>query len=360
MPTVQINQDFAGLRLDKFLCQNFDIPFGLAQKLIREKKVKVNDKRVDAAYKIEDADQVEVFSDLKPRLNTEKKKPKVSAQKIKNFLATIIYQDENLIAIEKPSGLATQGGSGVEISVDDLLFCLKDLPKNNAKNHKREDKNSSSKNSDKNLAPENVNSQEPESLATPALGVDSPQLVHRLDKDTSGILLIARNKKAAELLTHAFKNKTIEKTYLALVNGVVKKTEGVINIPLRKKFVGKNEKVYPDFEDGKEAITNFKVRKTFADYSAMELNPITGRTHQLRVHCKELGHPIINDVKYGGIAVARKELSDRLCLHAYKIKLTDYFGKELLIESKIPDFFSVKLTRKKTQNDARKKFTKNK
>ena len=314
MPVVQINQDFVGLRLDKFLCQNFDIPFGLAQKLIREKKVKVNDKRVDASYKTEDGDQIEVFSDLKPRLNTEKKKPQISAQKIKNFIASIIYQDENLIAIDKPSGLATQGGSGVELSVDDLLMCLKDLSKkNNSSQH-----------------------------VTLALSVDSPQLVHRLDKDTSGILLIARNKKSAEILTKAFKEKTIEKTYLALVNGVVKKSEGVINIPLRKKFVGKNEKVYPDLEEGKEAITNFKLRKTHLDYSALELNPITGRTHQLRVHCKEIGHSIINDVKYGGIGVVRKELSNRLCLHAYKIKLTDYFGKELLIETEIPEFFKIK------------------
>lgn len=320
MPLVQINQDFAGLRLDKFLCQNFDIPFGLAQKLIREKKVKVNGVRVDAAYKTQDTDQVEVFTDLKPRLNTEKKKPAVSAQKAKNFLATIIYQDENLIAIDKPSGLATQGGSGIEISVDDLLPSLKNLPK--------------SKEDATKISPE----------------LDSPQLVHRLDKDTSGILLIARNKKAAEFLTAAFKNKTIEKTYLALVAGVVKKTEGVIKIPLRKKFVGKNEKVYPDFEEGKEAITNFKVLKTYYDHSALELNPITGRTHQLRVHCKEIGHAIVNDIKYGGIDVARKEIANRLCLHAYKIKLNDYFGKELIIESEIPEFFRIKKSHLRKQN----------
>jgi len=322
MPIVQINQDFAGLRLDKFLCQNFDIPFGLAQKLIREKKVKVNKVRVDASYKTQDADHVEVFADLKPRLNTEKKKPQVSAQKIKNFLASIIYQDENLIAVNKPSGLATQGGSGIEISVDDLLFCLKNLPNKNLGD------NSQLATSPAKSGPEN----------------DSPQLVHRLDKDTSGILLIARNKKTAEFLTASFKNKTIEKTYLALVAGVVKKTEGVIKIPLRKKFVGKNEKVYPDFEEGKEAITNFKVLKTYYDHSALELNPITGRTHQLRVHCKEIGHPIVNDIKYGGIDVARKEIANRLCLHAYKIKLTDYFGKELVIESEIPEFFKIKKT----------------
>jgi 23S rRNA pseudouridine955/2504/2580 synthase len=271
---------------------------------------------------------------LKPRLNTEKKKPQISAQKIKNFLATIIYQDKNLIAINKASGLATQGGSGVELSVDDLLVCLKNLPKKNDSSQKKSDENSAQ------VSPE---------LDNIALGVDSPQLVHRLDKDTRGILLIARNKKSAEFLTKAFKEKTIEKTYLALVNGAVKKDSGIINIPLRKKFVGKNEKVYPDFEEGKEAITNFKVRKTFDDYSALELNPITGRTHQLRVHCKEIGHSIINDVKYGGIGVVRKELSNRLCLHAYKIKLNDYFGKELLIETEIPEFFKIKLSQKKLQ-----------
>jgi 23S rRNA pseudouridine955/2504/2580 synthase len=273
-------------RLDKFLCKKYDISFGLAQKLIREKKVKVNGKRVDAAYKIEDGDQVEVFGDLAKRIEHPKQKKKISTERMEKFLSRVIFEDENLIAIDKPSGLATQGGSGIEISVDDFV---------------REKK---------------------------------WQLVHRLDKDTSGILLIAKNNEAAEVLTEGFKNKTIEKTYLALVCGVPKKMEGVISIPLRKKLLGKNEKVSPDFESGKEAVTKFKVLKTFAEHALLELKPLTGRTHQLRVHCKEIGHPIVNDVKYGGKEALKKNLSSRLCLHAQQILLPNFFGKNVKIECK--------------------------
>jgi len=286
----QVTKDLAGLRLDKYLCKKFDISFGLAQKVIREKKIKVNGARVDAAYKTHEADQIEVFTELNKRYATENKKPKVSAEKLKKFSSWIIFQDENLIAINKPSGLATQGGSGIEISVDDFL-------------------------NDTEL-----------------------QLVHRLDKDTSGILLIAKNSKAAEFLTDGFKNKTIKKTYLALVRGIVKKPEGTINIPLRKKLLGKNEKVQPDFAEGKEAITDYKLLRSFFDHSLLELKPLTGRTHQLRVHCKEIGHAIINDVKYGGKEVWRKNICKRLCLHAYKIEIDDYFGKKLKIETEQPEF----------------------
>ncbi len=270
-------------RLDKFLCKKYDISFGLAQKLIREKKVKVNGKRVDAAYKIEDGDRVEVFSDLAKRIEDTKEKKKISVDRMKKFLSQIIFEDENLIAINKASGFATQGGSGIDISVDDFVR-------------------------EKNW-----------------------QLVHRLDKDTSGILLIAKNNAAAEVLTEGFKRKTIEKTYLALICGVPKKLEGVISIPLRKKILGKNEKVLPDFEQGKEAVTKFKVLKSFADHALIELKPLTGRTHQLRVHCKEIGHPIVNDVKYGGKEALRKNLSDRLCLHAHKILIRNFFGKQVEI-----------------------------
>lgn len=293
MSLVQVNQDLAGLRLDKFLCKKFDISFGLAQKIIREKKIKVNGKRVDAAYKTEEADQVEIFTDLKNRTELRKQKPEISNERFKKFSSWIIFEDENLVAIDKPSGLATQGGSGIEISVDDFVSTKK------------------------------------------------WQLVHRLDKDTSGILLIAKNSQTADFFLNAFKNKTIRKTYMALVRGEMKKTSGVINIPLRKKLLGKNEKVAPDFEQGKEAITEFKLLKNFGDHALLELNPLTGRTHQLRVHCKEIGHAILNDVKYGGKEVLRKDLCKRLCLHAYRIELSDYFGKKLKIETKSPEFLGL-------------------
>ncbi len=299
---ITINQDYEAMRLDKFLCKKFDLSFVAAQKLIREKKVKVNNKKADPSYKAVLGDQIETFFDLENRVVDKKNKPKISDKKIADFLATIIYRDENLIAINKPSGLAVQGGSGVEISVDDFLSCGA-LPPSSA-------------------------------------------LVHRLDKDTSGILLIALNKKTAELLTQKFREKTIKKTYLAIVAGNLKKESGVINIPLLKKFIEKNEKVRPDFENGKEAITEYKLLKNFSNYALLELSPITGRTHQLRVHCKEIGHPIINDIKYGGMNVSSRindillrQVGKKLCLHAYKIVIVDYFGKKLEIKADAPKGF---------------------
>lgn len=290
MSVIQVNQELAGLRLDKFLCKKFDISFGLAQKVIREKKIKVNGARVDAAYKTMEADEVAIYADLKNRTEHEKKKPQISIERMNKFLSLVIFEDENLIAINKPSGLATQGGSGIEISVDDFVTTKK------------------------------------------------WQLVHRLDKDTSGILLIAKNSKSADFLTAAFKNKTIKKTYLALVNGVPKKSEGVINIPLRKKLLGKNEKVSPDYDEGKEAVTEYTVIRKNIDHALLEFRPLTGRTHQIRVHSKEIGHPIVNDIKYGGKEVVHKDLCKRLCLHAYKIEMDDYFGEKLEIKTKKPEF----------------------
>jgi 23S rRNA pseudouridine955/2504/2580 synthase len=298
---VKIKNENFGLRIDKFLCKEFNISFGAAQKLIREKKIKVNNQRCDSSYKLKDKDHLLIFSNLLKREVSEKEKIKISDKKISDFKKSIIFRDDNLIAINKPSGLAVQGGSGIEYCVDDFLPFLKE----------KEDQ-------------ENFN------------------LVHRLDKDTSGILLIACNKKTTELFFELFKNKKIKKTYLALVEGLLTKSSGVINIPLRKKFVEKNEKVYPCFSEGKEAITEFKVIKNFSDFSLLELKPITGRTHQLRVHCKEIGHPIINDVKYGGKKVIRKDLYKSMCLHAYQIEISDYFGKKLQIKTNMPNFIGSK------------------
>lgn len=295
MPSFTITNDFENYRLDKLLCEKFDISFALAQKLIREKKIKVNGAKAEYSYRVAILDQVEIFSNLAIRFNQQSKKPAISLNKLEQFSKKIfenpLFEDENLIAIDKPSGIACQGGTGIEICIDDILKTKK------------------------------------------------YQLLHRLDKDTSGVLLIAKNNATAEKITEAFRNKTIDKTYLALTYGVFKKESGTINIPLLKKNFGKNDKIMPDFTDGKTAITNYQVLKTFEDFTLLKLMPITGRTHQLRVHCKEIGYPIINDVKYGGIKVMRKELSKRLCLHSYQIKINSY-SPPLVITTKLPDFLT--------------------
>jgi 23S rRNA pseudouridine955/2504/2580 synthase len=298
---IEVDDIFTAQRLDKFLNQQLNLPFGLIQKLIRQKKIKINGSRVGPSYKLAAKDKLEIFANLNltPKNSFDEnveKKVKLSKKNIKEIQSQVIFKDENLIAINKPSGLATQGGSGVDYSVDDFLPYLK-FEK-----------------------------------------TENPKLVHRLDKDTSGILLIARNKQVAEMMFTAFKERKIKKTYLALLKGELKKPFGVIDIPLLKKFVSKNEKVYKDEIDGKKAVTEYKVLKIFNDLTFVELRPITGRTHQLRVHCKEIGHPIINDVKYGTKAVLRKDISKYMCLHAKEIELSDYYGKKLIISSDLPNF----------------------
>lgn len=297
----QINKTLENLRIDKFLCQEFDISFATAQKLIRQKKVKVNQQKVQIDQKLQANDEVEIFAAISKRRDKQPKKPNLNQEKVTTLKNHIIFEDENLIILDKPSGIATQGGSKIEISIDDFLPHFK-TEKNN----------------------------------------ETPKLVHRLDKDTSGILLIAKNHQTSEYFFDKFKNREVKKTYLALVKGVVKKDEGIIDIPLKKKLVGKNEKVYKDEIDGKQAITHYKTLERFEDFSLLELKPLTGRTHQLRVHCKEIGYPIVNDFKYGGKAVLSDNLGSRLCLHAYKIEIDDYFGKKFAIKTKLPDFLKFK------------------
>ncbi|MDA0902595.1 MAG: RluA family pseudouridine synthase [Proteobacteria bacterium] len=304
-----IKDDNQGDRLDKFLAKIIS-SFPLSQKLIRKKLVKVNHRNAPASYKLMSGDEIEVLFDVSINNKDDQRKSKktIDPQNIEKLKQAIIFKDDNVIAIDKPSGLAVQGGSGIKFSVDEALPHLKfDLQTN-------------------------------------------PRLVHRLDKDTSGILLIARNRQAADQLTEIFREKKIQKTYLAIVKGIPNKAAGVINMPLIKKYQGKNEKVYHDAQLGKEAITHYKLLKS--DYnlncSLLELNPITGRTHQLRVHLKEIGHPIIGDYKYGGKSALianvvnprqAAKFENRLHLHALKIEIRDdFFGKPLSLSTQQPAF----------------------
>ena len=240
---------------------------------------------------MQEKDVVEVLTSLNFQPKAVKIKKSVNSNVVQAVKSSIIFQDQNIIILNKKSGLAVQGGSGISTSVDDILPYLKF---------------------------ENI---------------QNPKLVHRLDKDTSGILLIARNKDASTLLTSYFKNKKIEKTYIALVKGRLSKDEGKIQMPLIKKYQGKNEKVYKDDVLGKEAVTYYKLLQYYPDkdISAVKVNPITGRTHQIRVHLKEIGHPIIGDFKYGAnnTDFANLNMHHRLYLHSFSIKIDDFFGKSL-------------------------------
>ena len=281
-----VSSDDLGIRLDKWFHRNMQgLPHGLLQKNMRKGGIKVSGKKQGADYRLLEGDVIEVHPQLiegmSAKFEDKTVKPKYTESEAKDFLRTVIYEDENIIAINKPSGLATQGGSGIKLSVDDLLPLL-------AQNGTR------------------------------------PKLVHRLDKETSGVLLLARTAKVAARLAEVFKGRMVEKKYLAVVLGVPPKHEGIIESKLEKLAGYRGYEQMVESEDGKYSKSHYRVRDKMGTSIAMlELTPSTGRTHQLRVHAASLGCPIVGDDKYGDADSERilkqMGIEPRLHLHAHEI-----------------------------------------
>jgi len=297
---IEISDQNSGKRIDSFLSKYFlGTPTSAIQRLLRKKLIKVNSKKVESNYKLNDGDEIYIvdfiYKNLKEKTTetVPKKVQTLTKAQLKNFSNTIIYEDKDLIAINKPFGLAVQGGSKIKTSVNDYI--------------------------------DNINASENKSL----------KLVHRLDRDTTGVLLIAKTPESSEKLTAMFKKKDIlEKTYIALIVGIPTKKTGTIKIPLLKKYEAGIEKVYRDDVKGKEAITKYKILDSSKKYnlSLAEIQILTGRTHQIRVHMKELGYPILGDVKYGGKKSLVQGFENKLHLHALQIKL-----KDLIIKAPLPN-----------------------
>lgn len=287
-------------RLDRYLRRVFShIPTTLIHKYIRKKLIKLNNNKAEIDSKVIDGDEISLFIKMEEQaLNKPQTHNMMASRQYQEMLETltvnIIYQDEHMLVINKPHGLAVQGGSKIRISVDDLADGLK-------------------------------------------FGLDTkPKLVHRLDKDTSGILLLARTNQAAQYLTNLFKTKQIQKIYWAMVAGKPSKASGLIDLAMAKSEISGDEKVRIT-EHGKNALTQYKLLDHAGKVvSWLEMLPITGRTHQLRVHASAIGHPIIGDGKYGGAGAFIKGCSEKLHLHAREITITDYFGKKLSIKTPLP------------------------
>jgi len=290
------------IRLDRYLKNLYpDITQGILQKALRSGWVKVNQKKSSANLRLENSDVISIEDDkLKLKVSNDKNSNQLFsnstislANKILNDY--LIYEDEDIIAINKPGGLATQGGSKISFSINDSLNYLNQ-------------------------------------------GWYDLRLVHRLDKETSGILLIAKNYLASVKLTKAFEEKKIQKTYIAVTLGRPIKETGEISGLIGKNRNGMFEVVKDDIENGKMAITRYKLLKTFGDTSIIEFTPLTGRMHQLRFHAQSLNCPIIGDSKYGSLA--SKALSQNMLLHAKTIILNpEIFGKDIKIEADLPDYF---------------------
>ena len=291
---VKIKPEDDGIRLNRWFLREYpSLSLSRLQKLLRTKQIKVDGKKAETSTRLLAGQELRL-----PPLDNEKAAPDntvLSAKDIEYITSMVIFKDKNIIVLNKPSGLAVQGGTNTTRHVDGLLDALK------FENSER------------------------------------PKLVHRIDKDTSGLLLLARNRQYADILTKAFREHTLQKTYLALVRGCPVKKSGTIDFPLEK--VGERMEVV---DDGQKALTEIKVLDNVGKkYALVEAKPLTGRTHQIRVHLESIGTPILGDDKYYGAERLRlKDVADKLYLHAYEIDLSAVYGKKTIIRAALPQHFT--------------------
>lgn len=268
-------------RLDNFLLARLKgLPRSHVYNLIRSDEVRVNGKRAKAYDKLERGDVVRIA----PVKLATREKPVISQEFAQGLLERIVYEDDGLIVLNKPSGMAVHGGSGEHFGVIEAM---------------RE-----------------------------ATGKKYLELVHRIDKDTSGLLMIAKKRSTLKTLQDHLREKTLQKTYLCLVTGWVKADSQKIDKPLLKYTLANGErrvKVAQNHADSKPSQTLVKVLKRFESggkkVSLVEAKPLTGRTHQIRVHLASLGHALLGDDKYN---LQDKSGVRRLCLHAYGLQIPDY------------------------------------
>jgi 23S rRNA pseudouridine955/2504/2580 synthase len=282
---VCIDEDRAGQRIDNFLRTELPgLPRGRLYRILRKGEVRVNGGRVRAEYRLQTGDEVRIPP---ARVNTGP--PAAPAGRLADLEQQIIFEDKRLLVINKPSGMAAHGGSGVSHGAVELLRQLRpDL---------------------KNIS-----------------------LVHRLDRETSGCLVLAKRRSALRELHERFREGAVEKNYLALVIGDWQLGEQCIDAPLLTEHRRKGERHVVVSGAGKPAQTLMRLSRTFGNYSLIQCQPKTGRTHQIRVHALHAGHPIAGDDRYGdpdANALARKAGLRRLFLHAQSIAFADNSGNEL-------------------------------
>ena len=303
-----VTEDEADIRLDRWFRRHFPgLPQSALQKLCRTGQVRVDGHRVEAATRLAPGQAVRIPPLPAAPTAQAASKPAMAAIDpgvAKDLQQLVLYRDDQVIAINKPHGLPVQGGPGISRHLDGLLDALR------------------------------FGSE------------DRPRLVHRLDRDTSGVLLLARTPGVAARLAAAFRGRDVEKTYWAVVAGRPVPVEGRLDLPLKRVNGARGERTDiadRDDADAARAITDFRTLDHAARKLAwLELKPLTGRTHQLRVHCVALRAPILGDVKYArpdqnnAFAATVEGLSTELHLHARAVRLPHPAGGTLLVEADLP------------------------
>ena len=276
-----VAEDDDGIRLDRWFKRHLpEVPFGTVSKWARTGQVRVDGARAKPEDRLATGQVLRVPPGGDAPHRKTKPKRELSEEEISEARDMVILENKAAIVLNKPPGLATQGGTKTTRHVDGLLDAFVE-------------------------------------------GEDDPRprLVHRLDKDTSGVLLVAKTAGSAAFFSKRFAGRSARKVYWALVVGVPDVKEGTIDAPLAKQPGTGGEKMHVDMENGQRAVTRYRVVDKAGQKAAwLELEPLTGRTHQLRVHCEAIGHPIVGDGKYGGQdAFLTGSISRKMHLHARRL-----------------------------------------
>ena len=282
---VSIDGDLAGQRIDNYLRRELPgVPKGRLYRLLRRGEVRVNGGRIRAEYKLQEGDEVRIPP---VRINTEGAPP--SAKQSAAILDHVLFEDKRLLVINKPTGIAVHGGSGISHGIIELL------------RHARPD-------------------------------LRDLSLVHRLDRETSGCLVLAKRRSALRALHEKFREGLVEKNYLGLAIGDWQIGEQLVDAPLLVRHRQGGERYVIVDEEGKSAQTRIRLSRRYGKYSLLQCSPLTGRTHQIRVHAQYVGFPLAGDERYGDLDAnyqAKKDGLPRLFLHAQSIAFPDDSGNEL-------------------------------
>lgn len=284
----EVTEHQEGQRIDNFLFSRLKgVPKSRVYRLIREGEVRVNKKRVKAETRLNIGDQVRVAP---IRMQHADEQTICVGDKIaKGLLARIVYEDEGLIVVNKPSGIAVHGGSGVAYGLIEAL--------------------------------------------RQATGKKYLELIHRIDRDTSGLVMISKKRSTLKSLQDALREHQIKKTYAAIVKGVVTLDKQVIDAPLLRYELANGERRVRIAKEGKPSQTEWRVQQRFKHATLVYAAPYSGRTHQIRVHGLSIGHPLLGDDKYGHQMTFTDVTARRLCLHAMRLEIPNY----PVIETALPE-----------------------
>ncbi|ENW97086.1 RluA family pseudouridine synthase [Acinetobacter sp. NIPH 298] len=284
----EVDEHQLGQRIDNFLFTRLKgVPKSRIYRLIREGQVRINKKRVKAETRLVIGDQIRV-APIRYEQKDESDVP-VSDGVAQSLLSRVVYEDEGLLVVNKPSGIAVHGGSGVAYGLIEALRA--------------------------------------------ATGKKYLELIHRIDRDTSGLVMISKKRSTLKLLQDLLREHKIQKTYTAIVKGQVSLDQQMIDAPLLRYELSNGERRVRVTKEGKPSKTEWKVVERFKTATLINASPLSGRTHQIRVHGLSIGHPLIGDDKYGHNTPYAGPEARRLCLHAMRLEIPNY----PVIEAPMPE-----------------------